>query len=107
MDLIAIFRFKVLRLLTSHCFVCSVGCFSNTFVLLRYDVLLFQGIALHSIRRWAAVASMRVKNNSVKDLALVRDSWKMLLHCSGNIHMATTRLASLKTTKRAKVKGTS
>ena len=41
---------------------------------------------------------------AVKDLGLVRDSWRMLLHCSGNILQATTQVDTLNVTEREEVR---
>lgn len=41
---------------------------------------------------------------AAKDLGLVRDSWRMLLHCSGNILQATTQVDTLNVTEREEVR---
>ena len=64
----------------------------------------FQITALRSLDKWASVAKTRVKMEAAKDLSLVRDSWRMLLHCSGNILQATTQVDTLNVTEREEVR---
>lgn len=53
---------------------------------------------------WVSVSEIRVKMEEAKDLGLVRDLTRMLLHCSGNILQGTAQEDSLNATEREEVR---